>query len=205
MPLLEAVGTGTVSRTGFSQDVLARLRRHPDAKLQATLEKHFPKTPVLASAAWRPRIDAVQKIIAQRPGDPYKGEPIYANKCAACHTLFFKGGKIGPDLTTYQRDDLGTMLISIIDPNAEIREGFASHLIATKDGRTLSGFLADQDAQVVVLRGFDGADISLRRDAISTMEPSGLSLMPPGLLEDLSEEEIRHLFAYLRQSQPITK
>ena len=97
------------------------------------------------------------------------------------------------------------MLVSIIDPNAEIREGFANHLVTTKDGRTLSGFLADQDAGNLVLRGFDGADINLRRDDVATLTPAGFSLMPPGLLEGMSAEDIQHLFAYLRQSQPITK
>ena len=97
------------------------------------------------------------------------------------------------------------MLVSIIDPNASIREGFENHLITTKDGRTLSGFLADQDAHVVVLRGIDGADISLRRDEIVTMKPADVSLMPEGILDGLTDAEIRDLFAYLRQSQPITK
>ena len=203
--LLEDVATGRVAKTGFSADVLSRLRLHRDDALKTLLARHFPMTLPPASAALRPRIQQVAAIIAAKSGDPYKGEPLYMAKCAACHTLFFKGGKIGPDLTSYQRDDLGTMLVSIIDPNAEIREGFANHLLTTKDGRTLSGFLADQDAGNLVLRGFDGADINLRRDDVVTLTPAGFSLMPPGLLEGMSDEDIQHLFAYLRQSQPITK
>jgi putative membrane-bound dehydrogenase-like protein len=203
--LLEAVATGRVAKSGFSADVLGRLRLHRDDTLKLRLEQHFPATTPPASAALRPRIQQVANIIAANPGDPYKGEPLYMAKCAACHTLFFKGGRTGPDLTSYQRDDLGTMLVSIIDPNAEIREGFANHLVTTRDGRTLSGFLADQDAGNLVLRGFDGADINLRRDEIATLTPAGFSLMPPGLLEGMSDVDIQHLFAYLRQSQPITK
>ena len=203
--LLEGVATGRVTKAGFSADVLGRLRLQRDDELKTLLDQHFPVTLSPASAALRPRIQEVAAIIAAKPGDPYKGEPLYMAKCAACHTLFFKGGKIGPDLTSYQRDDLGTMLVSIIDPNAEIREGFANQLVTTKDGRTLSGFLADQDAGNLVLRGFDGADINLRRDDVVTLTPAGFSLMPPGLLEGMSDEDIQHLFAYLRQSQPITK
>ncbi len=125
-------------------------------------------------------------------------------RCAACHTLFFKGGKIGPNLTSYQRDDLGTMLVSIVDPNAEIREGFENHLVTTKDGRALSGFLADSDSQGIVLRGLDGTDLSIARSDITEMKPVGRSLMPEGLLAGLSDQDLRDLFAYLRQSQPIT-
>ncbi len=153
----------------------------------------------------RPRIEEIRLIIASQPGDPYKGESQFNARCGSCHTLFHKGGKIGPDLTSYQRDDLGTLLISILDPNAEIREGFENHNITTHDGRTLSGFLADQDANVVVLRGFDGADISLRRSDIVTLNPAGGSLMPEFLLDGMNDAEIRNFFAYLRQSQPLSK
>ena len=97
------------------------------------------------------------------------------------------------------------MLISVIDPNAEIREGFQNFLVATKDGRRLGGLIVDQDANVVVMRGTDGADINLRRADIAKMAPAGTSLMPEGILDDLSEADIRNLFAYLRQSQPISK
>ena len=203
--LLETAAAGKLAASAFSADILSRLRLHHDPTLTPLLEKHFPAAPVLASEALRPRMDQVRQIIARKPGDPYKGEPLFQNRCAGCHTLFFKGGRIGPDLTSYQRDDLGTMLVSIVDPNAEIREGFANHLVTTKDGRTLSGFLADQDAHTMVLRGFDGADIRLHRDNIASLTPAGFSLMPPGLLDGLTDEEIQHLFAYLRQSQPITK
>ena len=65
-----------------------------------------------------------------------------------------------PDLTRYQRDDLGTMLHSILAPNAEIREGYENYVVKIKDGRVLSGFLADEDANTIVIRGFDGANIT---------------------------------------------
>jgi putative heme-binding domain-containing protein len=202
--LLESFAAGKVPRAAFTPDVLARLRLHKDdATLTALLDKHFPAKPPQARADLRPRVDAVRKIIAEKPGDPYKGEPLFTERCSGCHTLFFKGGKTGPDLTPYQRDDLGTMLTSVVDPNAEIREGYENYLVTTKDGRSLSGFLADQDKNVVVLRGFDNADLMLKRDDIAKLEPAGRSLMPEGLLDELEPQEIRDLFAYLRQSQPI--
>ena len=97
------------------------------------------------------------------------------------------------------------MLPSILDPNAEIREGFANYLVETKDGRALTGFLTDQDAHIVILRGVDGQDISLRREEIAELKPSGRSLMPEGLLDGLSDQQLRDFFAYLRIPQPISK
>ena len=202
---LEAVQTGVISKTEFTPDLLTRMRSHADAALVKQVESLFAKPAAVPRESFKPRIENIRSLLATKPGDAYKGEPLFMSRCGVCHTLFFKGGKIGPDLTAYQRDDLGTMLISIVDPNAEIREGFENYLITTKDGRALSGFLAERDANTVVLRGFDGIDIRLAQRDISEMKPTGVSLMPEGMTESLTDDEIRHLFAYLRQSQPITK
>ena len=126
-------------------------------------------------------------------------------RCAACHKLFFKGGAIGPDLTSYQRNDLGTMLLSIVNPNAEIREGFQFINIETTDGRSLGGFELDRDHQVTVLRGLDGQDLTIAAHEIADVQPMGRSMMPEGLLDDLSDQQLRDLFAYLRISQPIRR
>jgi putative heme-binding domain-containing protein len=130
---------------------------------------------------------------------------MFMQRCAACHKLFFKGGSIGPELTSYQRDNLGTLLISIVNPNAEIREGFQFISVETKDGRTLSGFQVDRDNQVTVLRGLDGQDVTITAKEIKQVQPMGRSLMPEGLLEGLTEQHLRDFFAYLRISQPISK
>jgi len=97
------------------------------------------------------------------------------------------------------------MLPSIINPNAEIREGFEYTMVHTNDGRTLSGFLVESDAQTTTLRGLEGGDSVLRRSEIKSLTPIGHSLMPEGLLEGLSEKDLRDFFAYLRSSQPITR
>ena len=110
--------------------------------------------------------------------------------------------KSGPDLTTYRRDDLEAMLLNIVNPSAEIREGYASQVVATTDGRTLTGILVEQDRNVVVLRGSDGKEMTLARDSIEEIKPSRASLMPEGLLKSLGEQQVRDLFAYLRSTQP---
>ena len=75
----------------------------------------------------------------------------------------------------------------------------------TKDARTLSGFLTDQDTQVVALRGMAGEDTRVERQQVESIEPMGRSLMPERLLEGLSDQELRDFFAFLRISQPISR
>ena len=96
------------------------------------------------------------------------------------------------------------MLLNVVNPSAEIREGFENYLIQTEDGRTLSGFIVDQDNRVVTLKGIDGQSITLDRDDIEVMRAVDRSVMPEGLLKSLDEAEVRDLFAYLRSSQPLS-
>ena len=199
--LLEAQSEGRIPAAHFDNELRSRLAKYEDDSITALLAKHFPDQ----EPASPNRADEIRAVLAARPGDPYAGEAIYTKRCASCHKLFFKGGAIGPDLTSYQRDDLSTMLISILEPNAEIREGYKNVLVNTKDGRLLSGFLADQDINRIVLRGFDGVDISIPRANIERTRSAGRSLMPEGLLDGLTDQELRDFFAYLRISQPISK
>lgn len=205
LALLRQIEQEAIPKAALSANLLARLRQHEDQQVREKLAALFPAPPSPAREPFRERIGQVKDILSQAPGDPYAGEALYMERCAACHKLFFKGGNIGPNLTSYQREDLGTMLVSIVDPSAEIREGYSNHVITTKDGRVLGGFIADQDTHAVVLRGFDGNDITIPRADIAESKGLGFSLMPEGLLDGLTSTQLRDFFAYLRISQPISK
>jgi putative heme-binding domain-containing protein len=69
----------------------------------------------------------------------------------------------------------------------------------------LTGFLADEDKQAVVIRGIDGANVTIARAEIQEMKPTGFSLMPEGLMQGLEDQQIRDLFAYLRSTQPLVR
>lgn len=203
LAFLHLLESTAVLRTAVAPATATMLRGHEDKAVAVLAQK------LLSAPAPRPQtraeIDRLRRVIATGPGDPYKGEPIFLQRCAGCHTLFQKGGHIGPDLTPYQRDDLGTLLPSIVDPSAEIREGFVNQIALTTDGRTLSGFLVDQDDTVLALRGLDGQDIHLTRREIREIRASPASLMPDGILAGLDEQALRDFFAYLRIPQPITR
>jgi putative heme-binding domain-containing protein len=203
--LLRAVEAGKLAARDVPPDIVARMGAHRNERVTSALKKIFPADAAKPATEWNRRIAEVEAVLKSGTGNPYAGEAVFTARCASCHKLFFKGGKVGPDLTYYQRDNLGTMLISIINPNAEVREGFEYYLLETTDGRSLSGFLVERDAQVVVLRGLEGEDIALRQSDVKEMRPVGRSLMPEGLLEGLDARQLRDFFAYLRISQPISK
>ena len=75
-------------------------------------------------------------------------------------------------------------------------------IVTTNDRRVLSGFLSDEDTNSIVLRGFDGADITIPRKNIISLKPAGRSLMPSGLLNGLDDAALRnfsHIFEFLNR------
>ena len=95
------------------------------------------------------------------------------------------------------------MVLNIVNPGAEVREGYEAFVAETKDGRSLAGFVVERDPQRVVLRTSDGPAVALAMSELASMEPMGGSLMPEGLLAGLTDQQVRDLFAYLRSTQPL--
>ncbi len=199
----EAVDAGRIKSTDVPLDTVRRWQRHKSERLAVLISRHWPNAGRPTSEAMQQQIRQLAGVIRNGEGNPYSGQKLFNATCASCHTLFARGGRVGPDLTTYQRGDLDTMLLHVVNPSAEIREGYENLLIETRDDRSLTGFLVERDARVVVLRGADGQNVTLEQKDIAEMRAAGLSLMPEGLLDGLSEQQVRDLFAYLRSTQPL--
>ena len=149
------------------------------------------------------QVARISKLLDGRSGDVYKGQKLFRSNCGKCHKLFIDGGDIGPDLTTYQRSDVPNMVLNIVNPSAEIREGFENYLVITDEGLAVSGLLVDRDNKVLTLRSAEGQTVTIERESIEESRVLGRSLMPEGLLQTLSDKEIVDLLAYLRSTQPL--
>src|SRR5262249_45235244 len=115
------------------------------------------------------------------------------------------GGKVGPDLTGYERTNLEFLLTAIVDPSAGIREEFTNFALATADGRTLTGLIENQDTRTVTLRGVDNRQTLVNPDEIAERAALPVSLMPDGLMAKLDDRQVRDLFAYLMSRAPAAK
>jgi putative heme-binding domain-containing protein len=201
--LVAAVDAGQIEPASIHESTVRRLMLSDVPQVREACKKHWGSLATASNEALRAEVEKLMQVVAQGSGNPYAGKKLYMQSCGKCHKLFTDGGQIGPDLTTYKRDDLRGILLNVVNPSAEIREGFENYLVQTADGRTLSGFIAEQDAQVIVLRGVDGQSLSLPRDEIEDLRAVPVSLMPLGLLKNQSDQQIRDLLAYLRSTQPL--
>ncbi len=201
--LLEAVDAGQVAKDSLPTDVVRQFTIHRDAQIAELIQKHWGSVAGATTAEMQAQIAALLKVVGHGSGDPYAGKKLFNASCGKCHVLHGTGGRIGPDLTAYKRDDVDRMLVNVVNPSAEIREGFETMLAITADGRAVIGFLVDKDNRVAVLRGADGQNIVLNVEDIEELERQPKSIMPENLLKELSEQQVRDLFAYLKSSQPL--
>jgi putative membrane-bound dehydrogenase-like protein len=132
--------------------------------------------------------------------DLARGRALFQRTCAACHRLFGEGNDIGPDLTGSNRANLDFILENVLDPNAVVGRDYKLTLIATKDGRVLSGIIRERTDLAIVLQT-ENERLTLATQDIDGIKESSASMMPEGLLERLSPEEQRDLVAYLGREQ----
>jgi putative heme-binding domain-containing protein len=203
--LLEAVDKGALDKAAVPADAVRRLTFFRDEHVAGLLKKLFGEVEGATTAQMQHEVARLEGVLRAGSGSPYRGKKQFNDTCARCHKLFGQGGQVGPDLTTFRRDDVANMLFHIVNPSAEIREGYETMLVTTADGRVLTGVVVEKDNQVLVLRGADGQNVAVRLAQVEDMAAQRKSLMPEGLLKDLKEQQVRDLFAYLRSTQPLNE
>ena len=141
--------------------------------------------------------------VADVKGDPVKGKALFASQgCLACHTIEkgqpMKGPYMGQIGSIMSRDQI---VESILKPNASISQGFATVLLDTKDGKSFTGFVTAESAEKLTIRDIGGNATTLEKSAIKSRKQLDTSMMPAGLANSLSFEELASLVSYLQQQK----
>jgi putative membrane-bound dehydrogenase-like protein len=192
--VVEALRDGTLSKKDIPAYVARQLRRvvgngfveiwGPIDELSYDLALAYKKYEAIAEEA--------TSIV-----DHENGESIYKRTCGACHQLYSEGGIIGPDLTGSNRGSVDYLLTNILEPSADIQDDYRMVILTTQDGRTFTGNIINESDRMVTIRDIGGLEMTISKSQILSRETSDQSLMPVGLLETLSEEEVSDLLGYL--------
>ncbi len=148
-------------------------------------------------------VDDVVKSGRWKDGSPERGQAVLKRaKCLDCHKFGDAGAGLGPDLTTVSsRFRPEEVLESIVEPSKVISDQYKSVTIATADGQILNGMPAGGDAKTLVLLLSDGTKVNIPKDDIEAQKASDVSVMPAGLADTLSVQEMADLLA-LFEAQP---
>jgi putative membrane-bound dehydrogenase-like protein len=202
--LLAAVKAGTVPRSDLDAALARQLRLFNDPELNQAIADTWGVVRDSAGetaqeiAKWKSFLTP-QRLAAANPS---RGRALFAKTCAVCHVLFDEGAKIGPELTGSNRGELDYILNNVVDPNAIIGKDYQLTTIETIDGRTAAGIVQRETPSAVTIVNM-AETITLARDNIKKLERHDVSLMPPGLLQSMKEDEVADLVAYLRSDRQV--
>ena len=131
-----------------------------------------------------------------KKADPVAGRALFAKTCATCHKLFGEGASIGPELTGSQRTNLDYILENVLDPSAVVPREYQVIVFELKNGRVLNGIVAAETERAVTVQTQNERVVVAKGD-IETRTQTNVSMMPEGLLDALSPQEVRNLVKYL--------
>jgi putative membrane-bound dehydrogenase-like protein len=196
--LLEAVAKKKVPAADVSADVVRNLRNLRDGEL----DKRIGEVWGIVRTTPKDRADTIRRyrsLLARpkTPPDPALGRALFNKVCAQCHTLFGKGGKVGPDITGANRGSLDYLLENILDPSAVIPKEYAVTVLTLTSGRIITGIVREETAKTLTVVLAEET-LTVRQSDVEKRDPSSVSMMPDDLLKELKEHDVQSLFAYLQ-------
>ena len=194
--LLDAIEADHVPGNSLTSAQRDQLRRSKNPELKSRAEKLFA-----APGGNRESAFSDAKAALKLSPVPANGRSVFEKACAACHRLNQQGVAVGPDLFDIRQQPKETILYHIIIPEAEIAPNFVNYECELKDGRTLSGLLASENAGSITLRMGQGVEENVARSQIIRLTASRLSLMPQELEKTMTAQELADLLAYLKGEQ----
>jgi putative membrane-bound dehydrogenase-like protein len=193
--LLDALAAKKVLPLHLEPARLEQLRKHPDAALRARAVK------LLAGqvAPARQKVLDDYRGALDLAGDGAQGKLLFKKICAACHRLENVGTEVGADLqAALPNKTAGQLLLDILDPSREVDPRFLEYALTTNAGRVVSGLIVAETASSVTLRRAEKQEETILRSQIDTIQSTTKSLMPDGLEQQLSRQDVADLIAYLQ-------
>lgn len=211
-----------VHRTGIApieQKMLQQLRSLPAARslprgyltnLYKGAEAPLRKLAAAITRELEKPTDDIEQAVENRlsqlsEGDPVRGLQVFRSQraaCSACHRMGYIGKEIGPDLTRIGRSRTASALLeAILYPSSRLEQSYQSTRVLTQDGQIYNGLVRSQNEDSIELQLNAERIILLSREDIESMELSNISVMPQGIEQILSNQELADLLALLRSAQ----
>jgi putative membrane-bound dehydrogenase-like protein len=204
--LAEGLASGLVKRGEISAFVARQMRGYDKPDITAAVEKHWGK---ISSAQTDGKLKEIDRLVAAlSPGvlakaDLRNGRRMFQASCFACHQLFGEGMMIGPDLTGSNRADTKYLIENIVDPGSLVGIDYQLHTILKRDGQAVAGLLKEKTPESLVISVLGGSLVTVPLSDIKDHQVSTSSMMPEGLIANLTQEQTRDLIAYLQSPRQV--
>lgn len=187
-----------------ARSIAQNAANHPDARIDQAARRLAEPLGVEISTPTRPPIDIEQVLARLDHANPKRGETLFFDagraNCSACHLVAGRGRSFGPDLTLVAaRNEPRAIIESILDPNANVIEGFRRTRLKTHQGDEFEGMIFGETGHAVDLFQVDGTTRTFLKSEITERLNMSESLMPAIFDQILTAGEIADLTAWLVQ------
>ena len=190
--VLAALESRTVDAASLSAVQVNFLRTHRDPAIRERAQRLF-------GPVRRERPEAMQRFRAalDLKGVPARGREIFLARCVACHQGGAAGPGFGPDLAGDKIYGKERLLTAIVAPNADPRRNYLTCAAKTLEGETMIGFLRDDNPATMTLQPLNARAVVLPRNNLESILAEPWSLMPQGLEEGFTAQNMADLLEYL--------
>jgi putative heme-binding domain-containing protein len=130
-------------------------------------------------------------------GSPARGRDLFRERCTGCHRLQGEGFIVGPNLSDIKIQGRAKILSSIVQPNAEITPGFSTSVLESRHGDNLVGIITEANSVALSVNEPAKGQESWPRTNIQVTRAEPWSLMPEGLEEGMTTQNMADLLEYL--------
>jgi putative membrane-bound dehydrogenase-like protein len=202
LALLKAIGEGKVPASSLNANQVRRMLATRDPELVKQVGARWGTLREGRDAGRERVISEMRVLLGRTEGDPIAGVAVFKKLCAQCHKLYGEGQDVGPEITLNGRNSYEQLLSNVFDPSLVIGAAYQGTTVATSDGRILTGLLAENSPQRVVLKMQGGKVETVPRSDVEELKVSPMSLMPEDLEKQLQPQEIADLFAFITLDRP---
>lgn len=192
--LFSVIQKGVIAPAEISSSDRQRLIKHKEIAIRAHAEELFKEL----EGGGRMKVYQEYRTILNTNANAKSGKAVFERTCSACHSYAGSGGKVGPDLTGVRNQPADALLLHILVPNYEVYPAYQAISLETKDGRSFSGWLMAETDNSLTLKTAFGTQESILRKNLKSLTNSGLSLMPDGLEQTMTKDEMSVLIAFLK-------
>ncbi len=196
--LMRAVESDQIPRKDVSAFTARQLQSLGDPQLSERIAKIWGEMRT-TSADKAQLITKYRKLLTQesiKKANLSTGRDLFQKNCANCHRLFGIGGTIGPEITGAQRTNVEYMLENLVDPSAAVAKDFQMELVQTEAGRVITGLVVDESEIALTIQTANER-LVVPKSEIELRSLSKVSMMPDGLLQTLTNDQVRDLVGYL--------
>ena len=204
--LLQQIVDGQLRKELISPNRVRLLAGDSNAAIQTAVGKIWGKVNAESSAEREEVVTRMANTLRwDARGNAEKGWVVYDRICGQCHIMHGRGYEVGPNVTANGRGSYEQLLVSVFNPSLVIGDAYKSVTLRTVDGTVVTGLLMEKTEKRTVVKVQGGKVETIASDDIEEFKQDKKSLMPEGIENQLSSQELADLFALLTLEKPPTE